>query len=505
MKTRWITAFLLTLLLLGLLPWSQAHAEPGNSGMLGENITWEFRDGTLTFSGEGYMQSFPYGNHQPWFHLRDEVTRVVFSEGIIGVGGWCLDEHRNLKEVQLPQSLKKIGIGAFYGCESLEEITLPGNLKSLCSFAFQGCSSLKSIVIPNSVQEMDSGVFKDCKSLETVVLSNKLERVDSKMFECCTNLKEITLPKSVTRINSAAFRYCYNLSKVEIKGKITLVDDFGFAECRSLVKLDFPSSLEWIGDYAFQGCMSLMEIWFRGDIPDMSGYDVFDLYRPLENGKCTLYYPVNNKTWTKELVEKYAGYYHLRLEPYGTPECDHKNEIIPGKAATCVEEGLTEGKRCTICGKVTKKQETIPVTEHTFTTVTVPPACTAEGFDLTVCGVCGLEERSNPKAPVGHRFGSWQTVWEATEDQRGLEARQCLYCTVKEERLTEKLLPAPTTPPPTEPAPTVPAPTVPKETMPKTLEPEPAQRRGAGLAILGILLGLTVAIVGVKRLYRKRA
>ena len=505
MKTRWITAVLLTLLLLGLLPWSQAHAEPGNSGMLGENITWEFRDGTLTFSGEGYMQGFPYGNHQPWFHLRDEITKVVVEEGINSVGSWVLDEHRNLKEVQLPQSLTYINTGAFYGCEGLEEITLPGKLTYLGHRAFEGCTGLKSITLPNSVKDAEGETFKDCKSLETVVLSNKLERVTLHMFEGCESLKEIVLPKSVTRINSSAFRYCYNLTKVEIKGKITFVDSFAFENCSSLVSLEFPSSLEWFGNYVFWGCESLMELRFNGDMPDMFGYDVFKLLGHYDGVPCTLYYPVNNKTWTQEKMDRFVHNGFIRFEPYGTPECDHKNEIIPGKAATCVEEGLTEGKRCTICGKVTKKQETIPVTEHTFTTVTIPPACTAEGFDLTVCGVCGLEERSNPKAPVGHRFGSWQTVWEATEDQRGLEARQCLYCTVKEERLTEKLPPAPTTPPPTEPAPTIPAPTVPKETMPKTLEPEPAQRRGAGLAILGILLGLTVAIVGVKRLYRKRA
>ena len=36
--------------------------------------------------------------------------------------------------------------------------------------------------------------------------------------------------------------------------------------------------------------------------------------------------------------------------------------MIPGKAATETETGLTEGKKCSVCGIVTKEQEIIPAT-----------------------------------------------------------------------------------------------------------------------------------------------
>ena len=45
-----------------------------------------------------------------------------------------------------------------------------------------------------------------------------------------------------------------------------------------------------------------------------------------------------------------------------TAETGHTEEVIPGKAATETETGLTEGKKCSVCGIVTKEQEIIPAT-----------------------------------------------------------------------------------------------------------------------------------------------
>ena len=44
---------------------------------------------------------------------------------------------------------------------------------------------------------------------------------------------------------------------------------------------------------------------------------------------------------------------------------DHVEETVAGKAATCTEAGLTEGKQCSICGSVMLAQEVIPAKGHT--------------------------------------------------------------------------------------------------------------------------------------------
>ena len=42
----------------------------------------------------------------------------------------------------------------------------------------------------------------------------------------------------------------------------------------------------------------------------------------------------------------------------------HTEQIIPGKAATCTEAGLTEGKKCSVCEKTLTAQQTIPAPGH---------------------------------------------------------------------------------------------------------------------------------------------
>ena len=67
----------------------------------------------------------------------------------------------------------------------------------------------------------------------------------------------------------------------------------------------------------------------------------------------------------------------------------HTEEIIPGKAATCTEDGLTEGKKCSVCGEIIVAQEIIPALGHNYESVVTAPTCVAEGYTTHTCSVCG--------------------------------------------------------------------------------------------------------------------
>ena len=45
---------------------------------------------------------------------------------------------------------------------------------------------------------------------------------------------------------------------------------------------------------------------------------------------------------------------------------EHVEEIIPAVRPTCTTTGLTEGRRCVICGRITLAQEIIPETGHSY-------------------------------------------------------------------------------------------------------------------------------------------
>ena len=68
----------------------------------------------------------------------------------------------------------------------------------------------------------------------------------------------------------------------------------------------------------------------------------------------------------------------------------HTEEVVEGKAATCIEPGLTNGKKCSVCGVTTVAQEEIAVLAHTEETVAAKAAtCTEAGIVAhTHCSVC---------------------------------------------------------------------------------------------------------------------
>ena len=73
--------------------------------------------------------------------------------------------------------------------------------------------------------------------------------------------------------------------------------------------------------------------------------------------------------------------------------CYHQEEIVLGTAATCTEAGLTDGKKCALCGEELLKQEVIEALGHKESDWMVDKISTAteEGKKHTECLLCNIE------------------------------------------------------------------------------------------------------------------
>ena len=78
-------------------------------------------------------------------------------------------------------------------------------------------------------------------------------------------------------------------------------------------------------------------------------------------------------------------------EVISIPELGHQEEVIPGREATCAQTGLTEGKKCSVCGTVLVQQQEIPSGAHVWDegVVTKRPTSTQNGEMRYTCQVCG--------------------------------------------------------------------------------------------------------------------
>ena len=69
---------------------------------------------------------------------------------------------------------------------------------------------------------------------------------------------------------------------------------------------------------------------------------------------------------------------------------EHTPVTVPGKKATCTEDGLTDGSVCSVCGTVLVAQTVIPALDHDWGlgVVTVEPTCSTEGAKTFTCSNC---------------------------------------------------------------------------------------------------------------------
>jgi len=112
----------------------------------------------------------------------------------------------------------------------------------------------------------------------------------------------------------------------------------------------------------------------------------------------------------------------------------HTEEVLAAVAATCTESGLTEGKKCTVCGVVTVAQETVDALGHTEEVLAAVAAdCEnsglTEGKKCTVCGVVTVPQET--VNALGHAW-DWIVDKEATTEEAGSKHEECGNCGAKQ-------------------------------------------------------------------------
>ena len=109
----------------------------------------------------------------------------------------------------------------------------------------------------------------------------------------------------------------------------------------------------------------------------------------------------------------------------------HTEKTIEGYPATCQKTGLTDGKICTVCGKVTVEQKEIPVAAHKSTAgVTLRAADCKKGetgLARAVCEWCG-EPMGYIVLKADHTPGEKTIIKQPSCKEEGLESVVCKVC-----------------------------------------------------------------------------
>ena len=232
-----------------------------------------------------------------------------YDFGIFGAFAGCT----SLTSIEIPNSVKEIGVCAFQGCSQLQSVTfqkgslittLSGgyiskgygtsieNASNMIFGVFAKCSTLSSIEIPANVETIDACVFQDCINLSVVTFEqgSKLKEFGdgyaetgyrpfvTGAFANCTALKSIQIPANVEKIGVGTFKNCSQLSSVtfEPDSKLKTIGGYcdgswssevgtkhygAFADCEALTNIELPASLTAINSVAFSNCRKLIDVY----------------------------------------------------------------------------------------------------------------------------------------------------------------------------------------------------------------------------------------------------
>lgn len=120
----------------------------------------------------------------------------------------------------------------------------------------------------------------------------------------------------------------------------------------------------------------------------------------------------------------------------------NSNTKIPAVAATCTKTGLTEGKKCSVCGTVTVAQQTVAKKAHSYTSsVTTAATCKSEGVRTYKCKNCAASY-TEKIAKIAHNSNTKIPAVAATCTKTGLtEGKKCSVCgtvTVAQQTVAKK-------------------------------------------------------------------
>ena len=109
-------------------------------------VSYTLKNGTLTISGTGAAKKSFYNNKK--------IKNLVVKKGVTSLEEAQFSDCKNLKQVSLPSTLKKIGSCCFRET-GLKKIVIPKSVKIIGWEALSYCKHLKSVTMPGNFKYVE--------------------------------------------------------------------------------------------------------------------------------------------------------------------------------------------------------------------------------------------------------------------------------------------------------------------------------------------------------------
>ena len=231
----------------------------------------------------------------------------------------------------IPDSVTKIGEGAFANLDGLKTIIIPSTVKEIGMNAFAFNNTLENVIINDGVEIIGSGAFQQCKNLKNVDLPNSIKNMGSLAFYYCFKLEKIRIPDNITKIAEYAFCGCRTLSNITLPENLQEIQGHALQET-ALVSITIPSSVNILGEGIFARCTNLSKI----DLKDNENY-IYENGFLMDSSKENILFISNSYVSTKTVLEIPEGITNLNT---AIPAQENLKEIKIPSTLTSIAYGI---------------------------------------------------------------------------------------------------------------------------------------------------------------------
>ena len=424
------------------------------------------------------------------------LSDVTFEAGskLSNIGEGTFYGCTALTRIDIPENLKKIGVGAFSG-SGLKSITIPKNVVSIENLAFSDCKSLLNVYFEDGsvLDTIGEEAFKSCVKLTAIEIPDSVDMIDIYAFDSCESLEAVKLPENAY-LGKGAFSGCSSIKSIAIPSGILSIEDYLFRNCTSLQSIELHPDIAYVGEYSFDGCTALESIFIPSDVVPAAN-------AVINTASKALYEIKDSKAYITEITLG-DGRSDVAIPETicGIPVVyadENYRKFVGTHTHVAEKEICTEGKICGICGnsyttasghddsdswkydadnhwKICAREgcgEQIKLEAHTFDNgvITTEPTEYSEGVMTYTCAVCGYEKtesieklnhthkRSEKYAydetehwktctecnekldPEKHSFDEGVVTTQPTTESEGLRTYTCTVCGYEKTESIEKL------------------------------------------------------------------
>ena len=153
------------------------------------------------------------------FSLCENLTDVIFEEGMTVIPRGLFYGGTGIKSVTLPDSVTEIEYSAFAGCGKLKDVFCGKNLELIGEEAFWQCTELNAVHVPEKLKTVCRGAFSECGALADVYYGGTKEGWEKIDIE---NENDLLLaatlhPEKVQPPASVKYKITFNANGGEIK------------------------------------------------------------------------------------------------------------------------------------------------------------------------------------------------------------------------------------------------------------------------------------------------